>query len=136
MRTSRSAGQTLAEFALVIPIVLLLFMALFDMGRAVLAYNTVSSAARSALRVAIVDQEATVVEAKARQQVMALPDSEVAVDVSGVYDPTCRKIGCPTRVRVEFDWTAITPIIGNIVGPITLSAESEMPIERVYDSIP
>ena len=129
-------GQSLAEFALVLPIVLLLFMALFDLGRAAYAYNTVSNASRAALRVAIVDQDLGTVEAKAREQAIALADSEVSVDVTGVYDPACRKIGCPTSVGVDYVWTAITPIIGNMIGPISLRAESAMPIERVYDSVP
>jgi Flp pilus assembly protein TadG len=136
MKQDPRRGQSLAEFALVLPIVLLLFMALFDLGRAVYAYNTVSNATRAALRVAIVDQDPGVVEAKAREQAVALADSEVTVDVTGVYDPTCRKIGCPTKVGIEYAWTAITPIIGSLIGPISLRAESAMPIERIFDSVP
>ena len=33
---------------------------------------------------------------------------------------------------VDYDWQAITPVIGNIVGPVTVTAVSKMPIERVF----
>lgn len=138
--TSRAAGgQSLAEFALVLPVVLLLFMALFDMGRAVYAYNTVSNAARSALRVAVVDQDLGVIEAKAREQAMALDQGAVTVTVD-VADPNpdCAvlKIGCMASVAVDYDFVPLTPIIGSIVGPIGLGAAAEMPIENVNDSVP
>src|SRR4029077_3264030 len=55
-RDRRGRGQALVEFALVIPIFLLLLIAIFDMGRAVFAYNTLTNAAREGARIAIVNQ--------------------------------------------------------------------------------
>ena len=52
----RSRGQALVEFALALPVLLVIFMGLFDFGRAVFAYNSLSNAAREGARVAIVDQ--------------------------------------------------------------------------------
>ena len=58
-----TVGQALVEFALMIPIFLFLIVALFDMGRAVFAYNTLTNAAREGARMAIVNQDkATIVE--------------------------------------------------------------------------
>jgi hypothetical protein len=34
-------------------------------------------------------------------------------------------------VKADTTWTAITPIIGNLIGPITLTARSELPVEFV-----
>src|SRR5262245_42155633 len=53
----RTRGQALAEFALVFPIIVLLFMAMFDMGRAVFVYNGLTNAAREGVRLAIVNQD-------------------------------------------------------------------------------
>ena len=50
----KSRGQTLVEFALILPIFVLLLVGIFDFGRAIYAYNTISNAAREAVRVAIV----------------------------------------------------------------------------------
>ncbi len=58
MRTRRltggSAGQSLAEFALVLPVLLLLLLAIVDGGRAIFAFNQMSQATRNVARVASV----------------------------------------------------------------------------------
>lgn len=54
-RTKRSGGQTLVEFALVLPLFLLLIFGLIDMGRLVYMSSTMSQAAREATRVAAVE---------------------------------------------------------------------------------
>ena len=53
----RNHGQALAEFGLVLPLLVLLFMAIFDFGRLIYAYNTVSNAARAGARTAVVRSE-------------------------------------------------------------------------------
>jgi Flp pilus assembly protein TadG len=47
-------GQSLVEFALVIPVFLVVFLAVLDLGRVVWANNALASAAREATRFAIV----------------------------------------------------------------------------------
>jgi Flp pilus assembly protein TadG len=49
-------GQTLVEFALVFPVIVLLLFGIFDFGRAIYAYNTIANAARQGARVAAVNQ--------------------------------------------------------------------------------
>ena len=44
------------EFALILPILLVLVLALFDAGRAVINYTALTNAARVGARVAIVNQ--------------------------------------------------------------------------------
>ena len=46
----------MVEFALVLPVLILLLVGIFDFGRAVYAFNTVNNAAREGVRLAIVDQ--------------------------------------------------------------------------------
>jgi Flp pilus assembly protein TadG len=53
-RQDRSRGQAMVEFALVIPIFILLMVALFDFGRVIWVNDTLSTAAREAVRFAIV----------------------------------------------------------------------------------
>ena len=50
-RRQRSRGQALVEFALALPIFLMLMMAVFDLGRAIYMYNGVAEAARELARV-------------------------------------------------------------------------------------
>ena len=55
-RRDRSRGQSLVEFALILPIFLLILFGLFDMGRAVYYWSTINNASREAARELIVDQ--------------------------------------------------------------------------------
>jgi Flp pilus assembly protein TadG len=50
----RQGGQALAEFALVVPVLMLIVIGTLDVGRAVFAYDSVANAAREAARFAIV----------------------------------------------------------------------------------
>jgi Flp pilus assembly protein TadG len=53
-RADRSRGQAMVEFALVIPVFILLMVGLFDLGRVVWVNDTLATAAREAARYAIV----------------------------------------------------------------------------------
>lgn len=54
LRQARDEGQALIEFALLLPVILLLILGLLDLGRAVAQENTLAFAAREATRYAIV----------------------------------------------------------------------------------
>ena len=54
MRRHRSRGQALVEFALILPIFLIMLMTVIDVGRAIWAQNSLASAAREGARYAIV----------------------------------------------------------------------------------
>ena len=135
-------GQSLVEFALILPILVLLLMGVFDFGRAIYAFNTVSNAAREGARTAIVDQSsvagvpAAATEAANHATALGLDPSDLAnVDVQYLMPdltPGCLSldIGCVAQVRVQYKFVPITPIIGNILGPITVSSTTQMPIER------
>lgn len=53
-RNRSSRGQTMVEFALVLPILMFLLTGFFDLGRVVLAHDALGHAAREAARYAIV----------------------------------------------------------------------------------
>jgi hypothetical protein len=128
----RSRGQALVEFALAIPIVLLLMLGILDLGRAVFAYNSVANAARTGARVAIVNQEFSAVEAAALAEAVGLSSVIVEpLEYPYAAPGECPDLDCVIRVEVSHDWTAATPIISQIVGPITMSSTSELPVERV-----
>jgi hypothetical protein len=52
--TKKTPGQTLVEFALLLPLLLILVMAFFDIGRAVVYYAVLNTAVREGTRFAIV----------------------------------------------------------------------------------
>jgi Flp pilus assembly protein TadG len=140
-RQGRSRGQALVEFALVLPVFVLVLMGIFDLGRAVYAYNTISNAARSAIRVAIVDQNLELIKERAAQQAVALGvDPNTDVDVafkqpdSATDCITPIAIACEVEVIVRYQYSAATPVIGNIVGSIDMQAVAREPVERSYES--
>ncbi len=51
------SGQSLIEFALVFPLIILLVMGLFDIGRAILYYSALNTAVREGTRLAIVQPD-------------------------------------------------------------------------------
>lgn len=141
LRPRSRRGQALVEFALVLPILVLLMLGIFDFGRAVFALSTINNAAREGARLAIVDQTLAHIQGKASQRAVALglTDSDVQVDYRDADDPegagTCDSnvgsdavYGCVAVVRVPYTYTAITPIIGNLVGTIDMTGEARFPV--------
>jgi Flp pilus assembly protein TadG len=128
------------EFAIAIPAVLLLVMGLFDAGRAVINYTTLTNAARAGARVAIVDQSNGTVCSLQRTFKCAASDQAVAMGIVPEAIPDlvvtgshCMLTGdCTVTVTVSHDMEMITPLVANVIGPFTISASATMPIERTY----
>ena len=151
-RVGNARGQALVEFALVLPIMILMFMGVFDLGRFIFADNEISNAAREGVRTGIVNQYAPDIRNRAAAQAVALgvattPPSacdanNVPADPTGVcvkfvdqgtLTNTCNPItvGCVAVVTVKYTYSALTPIIGGLVGPRPVVSTSKQPIESV-----
>ena len=139
LRRDRGRGQSLVEFALILPIFLLFVFGVLDLGRAVYAYHTISNAAREAARVAMIDQTISHIEDAAMDQAVGLDleATDITLDwrhasQADVPDSCLSLLGenevasCTVIVRVEYEYRAATPIIGDIVGDILMDAESAM----------
>jgi Flp pilus assembly protein TadG len=139
-------GQGLVEFALVFPVLIFIFMLLFDFGRALYAYSTVANAAREGSRLAIVDQKTPAVQARAAGAATALGIDPGSVEVFyrpiGQTTGTCTPLDveCVAEVTVRTTWSPITPLIELPllalmgVDHIDVSSTARMPIERLYAS--
>jgi hypothetical protein len=141
-RGAQSGGQALVEFALVLPLFLLLMVALFDMGRGVFAYNTLTNAAREGARMAIVNQDkpSIIERAKSQTAIVELNDPSVSVgfyqmaaDGTPDYSNPCNlvAVGCLAIVSFEATYSPITPLIGDLIGGggVTLTAQSILSVE-------
>lgn len=148
-------GQSLVEFAFVLPMFLFLVMILFDFGRVVYAQHTITQDAREGLRNAIVSPEYDLdkylaIRAAALRMSPATGltaaditgetgDCTIASSGSGPTDPTSPTTcfypdGLDTGDRVVVNITVsvpiITPIISNISGgqyTVTSTAISYLP---------
>jgi len=146
-RASRSRGQALVEFALVFPVALLLLLAVVDIGRAVFIYNGLTNAAREGARLAIVNQDKALVAQRVQEtafgsglsnltdldDLVSFYKEDPNLDPDDPTAPQCTTMatGCVAVVTAKVDWSAITPIIGSIIGPISLTARSALPVEFV-----
>jgi len=147
-RRSRGRGQGLVEFALVFPVFIVLVFALFDVGRAVFAYNEVTNSAREGARIAMVNQnQAKIIERiKGQSSGTTVNQCIYFVESDSTYltcnkgttppppaalCPAVPKVGCIAHVEVWTNYAPITPLISNLIGSMTLTANSEEPIEFV-----
>lgn len=130
----RERGQALVEFALILPVLVLILMGVFDFGRAFFAYNAISNGAREGARYGVIYPDAldldgppydeNTIQGKAVAQTFIL--DEVDVQVSGGASR-----GQPITVTVTYGFHAITPVIGRIIGdPLTLRSSASMIIEQ------
>jgi len=141
-------GQALVEFAIVFPIALLLLMAVFDAGRAVFMYNGLTNAAREGARMAVVNQDKTQIALRIQDMAPTATISNAGnladlvrfqhqlPNADPMANTACSPmaVGCIAVVVARADWSAITPIIGQLIGPISLQARSELPVEYVCSS--
>jgi Flp pilus assembly protein TadG len=145
-RRQRTRGQTLVEFAMVMPIIALTVLGLVDLARAVYSYNTLAQSARQASRTAIVNQNVTNVRDQAIASAPSLGLTTANIDVcfktTATTQTNCasatdncpqstRVIGCLALVRTHIDYRPMTPIISMIWSSIALSSTSVATIEYV-----
>lgn len=119
-------GQSLVEFALTLPIFLLLVLGTVDLGRAVYIHTALSNAVRDGCRVAIVagNSSGQVIQTVVQSAVgVNLPAANVTV--SGARTP-----GTTVTVSAFVTFHPVTPMIQRFfAGPITLRAVSAMVVD-------
>ena len=129
---ARDRGAAAVEFALLLPMLLLLIFGIIDFGRALNAQITLTQAAREGARLESLDQPNVV----SRTQAAATGLSNVSVTVVTAC-PANGGAGTDAVVKVSYVFSFITPV-GNIAemfggssfgAPITLSDQGTIPCE-------
>jgi len=152
MRRFGRRGQALVEFALILPVLLLILIGTVDAGRLIFAYNAVSNAAREGGRTAIVNQTPAEVRQRAAEQATVLGISSadpggcpaaggptpqptgicfVLRSRDGVTPCPTAAIGCTAIVAAKWEYRAITPILGDLLGPMSVSSTTRQLVEKV-----
>jgi Flp pilus assembly protein TadG len=115
---SPQRGQTLVEFALLVPVFLFLAVVIFDFGRAVYYYSAIHNAAREGARYgAIHPNETEAMKEKAVNYAIGLgitPDNVIAK--SGVFD-LYEQEAYTVTVIVKYCFVPVTPIVGEFIKP-------------------
>lgn len=130
-RSWSESGQALLEFALVLPLLMMLIVGVFEFSRAWHAKQTLTQAARDALRSAVVADPdftqdamyALVNDALARA---AMDPGRASISFAGWRTGT----GSPARIQIEYpyDFALLGPLMGWVSGDgsVTLSTSFVM----------
>lgn len=117
-------GQSLVEFALVLPILLLLVFGIVEFGRAFNTYLIISNASREGARYAVVGAEnGEIIDAiEAKTSTLG---SSVDILISP-EDKSSRTNGEPVDIKVSYSLSLITPIVGPLI-----SEDNSLNIESI-----
>ncbi len=136
-RKNGEKGQALVEFALLIPIFLILLFAIVDFGMGFHSWITVTNSAREGARLGAVAATGQEIEDRVRDTA-GLPNeaTKMTVTVTNSVD-TGGQPGESVVVQVDYEYDLITPLAGlvqlvsgNILGPtLTFSSTAEMRLE-------
>jgi len=132
---ARDRGAAAVEFALLLPVLLLIVFGLIDFGRALNAQITLTQAAREGARLDALGQP----NVASRTQTAATSLSGVGVTEVYVCQQGDGQKNLDARVQTSYSFSFITPV-GAIAGffggggsgfgaPITLTAQGVMPCE-------
>lgn len=122
-------GQSLVEFAILIPVLVLIVMVIFDLGRAVYYYSAIYNAAREGARNGVVTRNTAQMENAAKNYAFGLSLDPATLTVVAAYFPA------PTykvRVTVTYNYVPVTPLVSRLLpgGMLTLRSQTEMETEE------
>jgi Flp pilus assembly protein TadG len=136
--TAGGRGQSLAEFALVLPVLLLTVLVGLDMGRAFYSWVTLNNAARVAANYVGLNPGASFAASSTYDTLLRTDATNAACSIAsgappqpvfadGVIDAnaTTNDLGDNVTVTVACPFRVLTPILSAIVGsPLTITASS------------
>lgn len=121
-------GQAMVEFALILPILLLLVMGIAEFGMMFNAYLSVQNATREGARIGIVGATDEEMEERILSTSPSLREERMAITIEP--NSNTRTSGETLRVLVDYDYQMTVPFIGILFGgSVNLSGESSMRIE-------
>ncbi len=119
-------GQGLVEFALVLPVLVLVLIAVLDFGRALYAYSVVANCAREGARFGIISPSDTAgIIATVHNAAIGLDVSQLAVTIS---EPE----GTSIQVQVHYSFDLITPLMELVLGSRSLTLHSSSTMYTGY----
>ena len=130
-------GAQLVEFAIVVPVFLLLVMGIIDFGRAYFSWIIITNGAREGARVAAVGGDVTAVEDRVESAITGLARNAAPVCPPLADQDWCVETvnlqgtrGNPVTVQVRYNFRYILPAMANLTSNVfSFNAESTMRLE-------
>lgn len=123
-----SKGQAIVEFALVLPLLLFLIIAMIDFGRIMNAYLITNQASREGVRQAVVGKSDTEIISAVNHTAASLDPSTIQISI----DPheTLRNRGAEAKVTLTYEVEIITPFVSHIISnPFVIETSTSMRVE-------
>ncbi len=132
-RRDGEKGQSLAEFAMVVPIFLLLVFAIVDFGMGFHSWITVTNSAREGARLGAVGADQASIIQRVHDTASSLDQAKLAIGVTNAQGTP----GSSVVVDVDYQYDLITPLAsimqfvsGDTIGPtLTFSSTADMRLE-------
>ncbi len=125
-RRHKERGDSLAEFALIIPVLLLIVIAILDFGRAIYAYSVVSNSAREGARYGVIEGHTDAgIETRVRESAVGLDQSQFTrIDVTRTITTV--------NVVVGYNFELITPLVAQVIGRSSIPLASSATMYTGY----
>ncbi|MGI9648242.1 MAG: TadE family protein [Acidimicrobiia bacterium] len=103
-KLKRDSGAALVEFAIVVPLLLLLVFGIIEFGRAYNAQNTLTHAAREGAREYAITQDPVAGETAAKDAATSLTSSDITVTLSACTpgQPATVTLQYPFQLQIAF----------------------------------
>lgn len=121
-------GQSMVEMALVLPILLLILMGIFDMGRIMYTYMHLQLATQESVRLGGLGRDDAAITTFAREYIHVGDPSDLKVNISP--NDSTRDSGDYMSVTLEYPVDYITPLISKVLpSPIMVKTDSTIRVE-------
>jgi Flp pilus assembly pilin Flp len=121
MRKEES-GQSMVEFALILPVVILLLVAILDFGRIIYSVADLHMAAQETVRKAGLGAKDLEITQFARNYIHLSESSKLQVSISPTE--SLRHSGDYVKVTLKYPWKLYTPLLSDIL-PVPEYIESD-----------
>ncbi len=121
-------GQSLVEFAILLPLLLLLLMGILEFALMLNSYLTINNSAREGARLGIVAGSNIEIKQLIIKISSNLDSENLVVNITPLEGS--RKSGDTLRVEIVYNYQVIIPILSNILNNVVvLKAQTSMRIE-------
>jgi Flp pilus assembly protein TadG len=118
--TPSETGQSLVEFAMVAPFLILIILVILDLGRLVFINTMLSAAAQEGARAGTVSTNFTLIQSAVKDKLNGVDEGgvEIAIERTEQF----------TEVEIVYTFRPITPVISSLLGDegITLRRAARM----------
>jgi len=121
MKDKNNKGAVLVEFAMVLPIFVLILIGTIEFGIVLHDYSLLQSASREGARAAAVGFTQSAIEQRVRDFALELNNTNLTIVINNAQGVR----GSTVSVRASYPVPLITPLMKSIVGSSNFSLQSE-----------